>query len=348
MAPELKTIAPESTGVEQHELRSKYYAAACSFCRKLICSFFPKIRYVVFGHMLCFYLDRRMKLTKIHRRIKFTANPYLEQYIDNNSNKRNQFKKYDVTKSFYKLMTNFPYGKTIENAARRSDIRLLNDPEKARKLAENQLWVDFRVFDESLIGIEMSKCRHFINKLFQHGFCVLEWRKYKMYTFYAKLKDVFGERVRMLYTDTDSFFLQFIIEDLEQELNRAQSIRDWFDFFEISVDQMSRLKAPSDPHGGVVAYFKDEIKGEQVYELIALKPKSNLVRTIKATMYKPDGEMQLPVFLHKAVAEGITRANIKRLTLEDNRQMHNEVASCRNVISRRIGTKLHQVKHFHI
>ena len=34
------------------------------------------------------------------------------------------------------------------------------------------------------------------------------------YSFYALLKDSFGERVRMLYTDTDSFFLHFFVDDL--------------------------------------------------------------------------------------------------------------------------------------
>ena len=53
----------------------------------------------------------------------------------------------------------------------------------------------------------MRKTHQFINKPFQIGFSVLEWSKYKMYTFYAKLKDTFGDKVRMLYTDTDSFFL---------------------------------------------------------------------------------------------------------------------------------------------
>ena len=71
-------------------------------------------------------------------------------------------------------MNNSPYGNTIENAARRLDIRLLNDPEEARKLAEKPHFMDFRVFDQDLIGIEKRKCRHFINKPFQHGFCVLE------------------------------------------------------------------------------------------------------------------------------------------------------------------------------
>ena len=44
-------------------------------------------------------------------------------------------------------MNNAPYGKTIENVAQRTDIRLLNDMEKARKLAEKPHCVNFRMFD---------------------------------------------------------------------------------------------------------------------------------------------------------------------------------------------------------
>ena len=82
-------------------------------------------------------------------------------------------------------MNNAPYGKTIENVARRTDIRLLNNMEKARRLAEKPHCVDFRVLDghiarseeqvesaagekqqqqEALVGIEMRKLNHFINK----------------------------------------------------------------------------------------------------------------------------------------------------------------------------------------
>ena len=110
-------------------------------------------------------------------------------------------------------------------------------------------------------------------------------QKYKMYTCYAKLKDVFGERVCMLYTDTYSFFFQFFVENLAQELNRDQSMRDWFDFSEIPAHHVSGLGAPHDPHGGVVGYFKDEMKGEQVYAVITLKRKSYSVRIIKASLY---------------------------------------------------------------
>ena len=35
--------------------------------------------------------------------------------------------------------------------------------------------------DQALIGIELRKLYHFINKPFANGFCVLEWSKLKIY-----------------------------------------------------------------------------------------------------------------------------------------------------------------------
>ena len=66
---------------------------------------------------------------------------------------------------------------------------------------------------------------------------------------FAKLKDTFGDKVRMLYTDTDSFFLQFFVEDLAAELNREPSMRELFDFGEVPTDHVSVLGSPcGDPH----------------------------------------------------------------------------------------------------
>ena len=103
--------------------------------------------YVVLGQLLRFYLDRRIKLVKVYRAICFNSSHYVAELIANNTEKRKQFKHYDVKKAFYKLMNNAPYGKTIENVTWRTDIRLLNEMVKARKLAEQPHCVDFRVFD---------------------------------------------------------------------------------------------------------------------------------------------------------------------------------------------------------
>ena len=72
---------------------------------------------------------------------------YVASYIANNTAKRLQFKQDEIKKAFYKLMNNAPYSKTIENVARRTNIRLLNDMKKARKLVEKPHFVNFRVFD---------------------------------------------------------------------------------------------------------------------------------------------------------------------------------------------------------
>ena len=74
--------------------------------------------------------------------------------------------------------------------------------EKARKLAEKPHCVDFRVFDghltlpeeqvevaaaneqqlqEALVGIEIRKLNHFINKPLANGFSVLKYSKLTMY-----------------------------------------------------------------------------------------------------------------------------------------------------------------------
>ena len=130
LAPETMTIEAEITGEKQHELRAKYFGAACPFSRKLVCSFLPKRKYVVHGHLLRFYLDRGMKLVKIHRGISFTASPYFEPYIRHNSEKRAQFKTDVDLSNLYKLLNNAIFGKTIENVAKRSDIRLVTDEDE--------------------------------------------------------------------------------------------------------------------------------------------------------------------------------------------------------------------------
>ena len=142
------------------------------------------------------------------RSILFKSSPYFASYIANNTVKRKQFKYDDVKNTFYKLMNNAPDKKTIENVARRTDIHLLNDMEKAQRLAEKPHCVDFRVFDgqvtppekqveaavaleqqrqEALVGIEIRKLNHFINKPFVNDFCVLEYSKLKMYVTYLPL-----------------------------------------------------------------------------------------------------------------------------------------------------------------
>ena len=87
------------------------------------------------GILLRFYLDRELNLIKVNIVIRFKLSPYVASYVANNTAKRQQFKHDDFKKSCYKIMKNALVGKTIENVARRIDLRLINDIEKAQKFA---------------------------------------------------------------------------------------------------------------------------------------------------------------------------------------------------------------------
>ena len=56
---------------KQMRLRRLYYGDSDPSSRKLICSLLSKKRYVVFSETLKFYIKRGMKVTKLHRAIRF-------------------------------------------------------------------------------------------------------------------------------------------------------------------------------------------------------------------------------------------------------------------------------------
>ena len=100
---------------------------------KLLTNLMTTSKYVTHWANLKFYRDHGLRLTKIHRVIRFAQSPWMASYIELNTGMRAAAQN-EMERDFHKLMHNAVYGKTCENQRKRTDIRLLTDSQKIDKL----------------------------------------------------------------------------------------------------------------------------------------------------------------------------------------------------------------------
>ena len=87
-----------------------------------------KTNYVVYYRNLQLYLSLGMKLTKIHRVLKFKQSDWMKKYIDFNIENRMNAAN-DFEKDSFKLKISSVYGKAMENLRKRINVRLVNNAE---------------------------------------------------------------------------------------------------------------------------------------------------------------------------------------------------------------------------
>ena len=187
---------------------------------KLIPNLGNKEKYVIHYENLKQYLSLGLKLTHIHRGIKFKESLWLKKIITLNTDLRNKAKT-DFEKDFFKLMNNSVFGKTMENIRNRVDVKLVNNRKQAEKLCAKPNFNHSNIFSENLISIHMKKTKLAFNKPVYLGMCILDLSKTLMYDFhYNYIKQKYGDKAKLLFTDTDSLMYEIQTEDFYKDISK--------------------------------------------------------------------------------------------------------------------------------
>ena len=234
---------------------------------KLIPNLGDKKKYILHYENLKQYLSLGLKLTHIHRGIKFKESQWLKKNIALNTDLRTVAKN-EFEKDFFKLMNNSVFGKTMENIRNRVDIKLVNDKKQAEKLSAKPNFNHCNIFSEDLVAIHMKKTKLVFNKPVYLGMCMLDLSKTLMYDFhYNYIKRKYGDKAKLLLTDTDSTMYEIQTEDFYRDISADVKYR--FDTSNYPPDHPSGI--PSGLNKKVLGMFKDEAAG--IDEFVGVRAK---------------------------------------------------------------------------
>lgn len=111
-------------------------------------------------------------------------------------------------------------------------MRLVTTRRQLKKWVAKAAFKQFRIFTDTLVGIEVLKSRIVMNKPIYIGFTILELSKMLMYEFhYGYIKCQYpGDQSQLCYTDTDSLIYEITTEDLYGDILKHGELFDTSDY----------------------------------------------------------------------------------------------------------------------
>ena len=162
----------------------------------------------------------------MHRIIQFKQKAWLKVYIDINTELRKNAKN-EFEKDFFKLMNNSVLGKTMENVRNHRDIKLVTLEKRRKRLFSEPNYHSCKKCSDHLMAIEMKETIVKMNKPLYLGASILGISKTLMYKFwYDYFKPKYEDRVKLCYTDTDSFIIYIKTEHFFQDI--SNNVEKWF------------------------------------------------------------------------------------------------------------------------
>ena len=227
------------------------------------------------------------------------SNSELRQYAKSNKDKNgNKKSKDDFMSNVLKINNNGVFGKQMENVRNRVNIDLVKNscPEcnncndctetytcdkckkctndkcvksmnKYTKLTSHPTYKRRTIINRNLVAVHRHKKEIQLNKPILNGFIILELSKYLMYNFYYNvIKKRYGDKVKLLFTDTDSLCLEIQSEDIYEDIKEMDEHFDCSEYPETHMLYNTK-------HQAIPGLFKDERGSHIITEFIGLRSK---------------------------------------------------------------------------
>ena len=246
-------------------------------CQKLIPNLWNKRGIIVHYKLLKQALEMGCKLMRVKRGVKFREEPWLKSFIEMNSRLR-QAAENKFEKDFFKLMNNSVFGKTMENVRKRRDIELVYDFKKFRKLVAKPNYDHATIVTENMVTVHKKKTRIEFRKPIFVGQAILDISKTCMFEFhYGYVKEKWGEKAKLCFTDTDSLLYRIETEDLFEDISGVIKAR--FDTSDFAKDHEKVVDGTiAVVNKKVPGLMKDESAGKQIKEFVGLKAKCYTIK----------------------------------------------------------------------
>lgn len=209
---------------------------------------------------------------KIKKVVKYYQSRWLKPYIEFNTTMRQKAKS-ESEKNMYKLMNNAVFGKFLQDDRKHVDIKLITDKIKYQKCVNKLYFKGSTVLKKNkMMLIENYKKFVLLNKPVQVGTTILDRSKETMQKFYYKLKHMYGDKMKFIYTDTDSFIFQLFVEDGYEEIFKNKVNYDLSNFDK----DFKTLKGNCMYDGTnekVLGKFKLEVVNDNIVEVVAIRSK---------------------------------------------------------------------------
>ena len=132
--------------------------------------------------------------------------------------------KNEFEKDLVKLMNSSAYGQTTEDVRRHTDMKLTSGLRSLEKQLNSPLFKRVHKINSDLVCAAMARGEVVLNEPIYLGMPVLEYSQQHMYHFFYKaMKPFYGDRVSLIYTDSDTLVLNVETDDRFNEYpNYAQ------------------------------------------------------------------------------------------------------------------------------